>query len=591
MRTRTRIGRVAALGFAAMLVVAACGGAGDADDDELTGQGFDDCLDNPNICNSGDRAEGGSIIWIVQQTARGWLSISPDHGTVYTLQATHGILPHTGQFEPDGVEYKFNMDLLAEEPELVSEDPFTYQFRIREEAVWDDGTPITVEDFSILWRMSASPDEGHCDGCVSRSSASFDKIESIEGSDNGKTVTITLKPGERNPEWFSFGNTDDITGGLPPAHLGEQHGWDIYDPQDLGEYFTWLHETRPTYSGGPYQIVDGDLENQVIKEPNENWYGEAQPTLDTHIVRFLTDQGAWVPAIGNDEAHGGNPIQLNQDIIEQLTNMPNVMVSIGPGPSWEHLDFNMDVPQLGDVDLRRAIFTAVNVADIAERNFAQIYPEYTLRTNHVFPDTSPHHVDLLDGTGLGSGDVDAARAILEDAGYEWDASGMLQQDGETVGPFRLRATADPARVTSMELIQAQLGELGIDIVIETTDDLGTMLVEQDYDIAQFGWSGSPLFATTASQQWSSESSSNFGKYSNAGVDELGQQALNASSPEEAAELSNQAAALVIEDAYVLPMYDSPVYIFVTDDYINIRDNKATSLRGLYENHTWGLVAE
>ncbi len=595
MISRRRLGSVAAVAFAA-LIVTACGGDsepadGNGDGDEFTGQGFEECLENPNNCNSGERAEGGSISWIVQTTAQGWLAISPDHGTVYTLQALHGILPHTGHFEPDGVEYRYNMDLLAEEPELLSEDPFTYQFRIRDEAVWDDGTPISADDFAILWRMSASPDEGLCEGCVSRSSSAFDKIESIEGSDDGKTVTITLKPGERNPEWFSYGNADSITGGLPPAHLAEQQGWDVNDPQDLGEYFAWLHETRPEYSGGPYRIVDGDLENEVIKEPNENWYGEVQPTFDTLITRFLTDQGSWVPAVANGEVHGGNPIQLNQDLIDQFRDMPNVMVNIGPGPSWENLTMNLDTPALGDEALRRAIFTAVDTTDIVERNFGDLYPDYTLRTNHVFPERSPHHVDLLEGTGFGTGDLEAARAILSDAGYDWGADGALQLEGEPVDALRLRATADPARVTSMELIQAQLAELGIEIIIETTDNLGGMLLEQDFDIAQFGWSGSPLFAVAPAQYWATDSTSNWGRYSNPEVDELGSQVLNAASQEEAAELANQAAAHVVEDAYVLPLYDTPVYLFVTDDYINVRDNQATSLRALYDNHAWGLVAE
>ncbi|NIR43981.1 MAG: ABC transporter family substrate-binding protein, partial [Gemmatimonadetes bacterium] len=63
------------------------------------------------------------------------------------------------------------------------------------------------------------------------------------------------------------------------------------------------------------------------------------------------------------------------------------------------------------------------------------------------------------------------------------------------------------------------------------------------------------------------------------------------SQDEAAEIANQTVELLVPDAYVLPMFDVPVYMFVTDDYINIRDNGAGSLRALYENHTWGMVAQ
>lgn len=272
----TRHTRLAAAGLAAALALVACGGDSEGDGpeegtgqdpaagDEGTGQGLEDCAENPNSCNSGERADGGSISWIVERVGEGWATVSTEAGTVYTLQALHGILPHTGQFEPDGATYKHNMDLLAAEPQVINEDPFTTQFQIREEAVWDDGTPITADDFELLRKMSASEGEGHCVGCTSRSTATFDKIESIEGSEDGKTVTITYKPGQRDPEWFTFGATHDIAGGIPPAHLAEEQGLDVDDPQQLGQYFEYLHTTMPTYSGGPYRIVEGDLENQVI---------------------------------------------------------------------------------------------------------------------------------------------------------------------------------------------------------------------------------------------------------------------------------------------------------------------------------------
>jgi peptide/nickel transport system substrate-binding protein len=142
----------------------------------------------------------------------------------------------------------------------------------------------------------------------------------------------------------------------------------------------------------------------------------------------------------------------------------------------------------------------------------------------------------------------------------------------------------------MQLIQSYLSEIGIDLEIQTTDDLGTTLMEADYDLMIFGWSGSPFFTTAPDQFWNSASGSNFGGYSNEEVDELVTRVLQQPSLEEAAELANEAAAIVAEDAYVLPLLESPVYLFVQDSYANVRDNPSTSLRGLYNNEEWGLVA-
>jgi peptide/nickel transport system substrate-binding protein len=558
--------------------------------EQQAGRGFGGCEENPNTCNSADRRDGGSITWIVNAKPGGWFAYSPEGGSVYTIQMLHGIYPYTGQWEPDGKTYKYNMDLLAEEPELLGESPFRYQFKFRPEAVWDDGTPITADDWIVSWKMSTSAAEGHCTGCRPRSTGKADSIESVEGSDNGKTVTVTLKDGQADPEWFGWFSAHSIGGGLMPAHIAKNNGLDVNDPAQLGQYFEYLNRTMPTFSGGPYRLVQGDLENQVIKEPNDRWYGQTKPTLDTVVIRFIDDEGAWAPALSNGEVHGASPATFGEDVIRSVQGMPNVHLDISPGPSWEHVDFNLQNPWFADVALRRAIFTAIDANDIANRVYGSLFPDYTLRTNHIFGRNSEYHVDHLGPTGQGSGDAEKALGILRDAGYAFDGT-TLTKDGRTVGPFRLRSTATPVRSTSMELIQSYLREIGIEITIQPTDNLGNTLNGQDYDIMQFGWSGSPFFTVSPTQYWHTGSGSNFGKYSDPEVDRLVDDAAKAASLDEAARLANDATKLVVDDAYVLPLFDTPVYVFVTDAYTNVRDNPASSLRGLYNNHEWGLIAE
>ncbi|QSB15160.1 ABC transporter family substrate-binding protein [Natronosporangium hydrolyticum] len=579
-----------AAGAGTALVLAGC--AAESSDTDAA-PGFEDCVENPNECNTADRADGGTMVWALDQAPDGYFPWSSEGGSVYTLQAIHGILPYFGQFMPDG-EYDYNMDVLAAEPELLSEDPFVVEFQLDEAAEWNDGTPISADDVRITWMMSTSEGEGHCEGCRPRATGNFDVIEDVSGSEDGKTVTITYKDGIAVPEWFSFGSAHNIIGGIAPAHVAEQQGWDIDTPSDLGEYFEYLNDNPAEFSGGPYLLESFDIDTQVVKVPNPNWYGEVQPTLDRLVMRFLTDEDTWLPALQNDELHGGSPAGFAEDVVRQVRDMEGVRVHIQPGPSWEHLDLNLDNQWLGEhQELREAIFVAVDAEDIADRNFAAIFPDYQLRTNHVHSEDSEFHVDHLEGTGQGTGDVEMAREILEAAGFEGmdEGPGGLTYDGETVGPFRLRSTSAPARATAQQLIQGYLAEIGIEANIEPTDDLGGTLVAQDYDLMQYGWSGSPLFTGIGSQYWETGSSSNYGNYSNDEVDALIEQEQQAPTLEESAALHDQMMELVVDDAYVLPLYDSPVYVFVSEDYANVRDNTNTSLRAMYEHHYWGEAAQ
>jgi peptide/nickel transport system substrate-binding protein len=586
---RRKLASLVAACAAVALVLTACGDSGGETE---ASSGFEDCFENPNTCNSGERQQGGDITWVVDFTPSAYFPWSPEGGSVATIQSIHGILPFFGQFLPGG-EYEYNMDVLSAEPELLSEDPFTYQFQINPQAVWDDGTSVSANDAILLWKMSTSEEEGHCIGCRSRSSGGFDTIESVEGSDNGQTITVTLKEGISDPEWFAFGSAHGIIGGLPPSHVATQQGLDIEDPEDLGEFFEFLNDNPPEFSAGPYMIQEFDLETQVVMVPNPNWYGEEQPTLDRIVKVFNDAEDTWVPALQNGEIHGGNSA-FPEDVIRQMLDMDGVRVHMQSGPSWAHVDVNLNNEWLGEHQaLRQAIFTTIDASDISARIFGDLFPDYTLRTNHVQRVDSEYHVDHLADTGQGSGDLDRARQILADAGFEGyeEGAGPLTFEGEQVGPFRLRSGQSPQLTIALQLQQSYLAEIGIEVNIETTDDLGGTLTTQDYDLMQFSWSGSPLFTGTGGQFWETGSGSNFGGYSNADVDALIEQERQATSLEESAAIHDQMMEIVVDEAYVLPLYDGPVFIFVTEDYVGVRDNTNSSLRGVYSQTGWGLAAD
>ncbi|MPZ28809.1 MAG: ABC transporter family substrate-binding protein, partial [Micromonosporaceae bacterium] len=319
MRIRNRLAGFAAVGAVASLALA-LGACGDGGGEAEQSRGFEDCLEDPNNCNGGEAEPGGEIIWALDQAPDGFFPWSPEGGSVYTLQAIQGILPYFGQFAPDG-EYVHNMDVLAEEPQITSEDPFQTSWRIRDEAVWDDGTtPISADDVIMTWMMSTPEEDGHCTGCRPRA---FDElIENIEAGADGKSFTITYKEGVADPEWFAYGSAHGIVGGIAPSHVGINQGFfsggpDEWDPEGLGEYFEFLNDNPPEFSGGPWILESFDIDTEAVKVPNPNWYGAAQPTLERQVIRFLTDESTWVPALQNGELHGSSPAGWSGDVVRQ----------------------------------------------------------------------------------------------------------------------------------------------------------------------------------------------------------------------------------------------------------------------------------
>jgi peptide/nickel transport system substrate-binding protein len=506
----------------------------------------------------------------------------PEGGSVYLLQMMAGLFPRSGYFAPDG-SWTWDYDFLAEEPtnEIVNGRQ-TMVFKVRPEAVWSDGTPITVDDFLWDW-YHGSGDETQCVGCNPRSTQGYEDIESITGSDNGKTVTVVLKDGIVSPEWFAR------YGGISyPAHVS---GADWRTPAGMGASSDYFLNTVPNWSGGPYVVQSWDADERAVFVPNPNWYGEVTSRLDTLVKEIVSDQPSWLPALANGEIDGGSPASFTPDLAEQFRQTPNVYVGLGSaGAVWEHVDANMNT--LTDPALRRAIFTVIDRADARQRIFGQLEPPF--RNNHIFSQLSPFYADQMSATGFGSGDVAAARKLLSDAGYTgFDGGTLTAPDGTRVPDVRFAFLAtNQNRGIFVELAQSYLADIGVTVVPAPTPpaDLGTVLVGGDYDLVIFGWAGSPLFTNAPGQFWRSDSGSNFGKLNNARVDAITAEIPKQLDIADAARLANEAVGVVFEEAYVMPLWDSLNFMFAGNRLVNVRDNHVSSLRSLYNTQDWGIRA-
>lgn len=582
-RPLTRRPTLPLLAAAALLVLASC--AGSEDGSSGTGRGLADCAANVNTCNSGDRADGGEIVWAISNGWEEWNNTTSSGNSVYLNQVLHGVFPLTGRFEPDG-NWKWSRDLLVAEPTLVSEEPQAWQYKLRPEAVWDDGTPIGVDDFTWYW-YALSGDESLCSECSPAATTYGGQIASIAESEKG-TITITLKAGEKNPEWRSAAALSY------PAHVAAAAGFDWRnDPAAMGGSMEYFAENVPTWSGGPYRIDTAVVGEQVVKVPNEKWYGEVKPTLDKLIVKVVSDPRSLLPGIENGELQGSSPAALDADVAEQAGSVQGLYSDLATGPSWEHVDINVHNKWLADIQLRTAILTAINVDDINARTYGQVTDQVERRLNHMFKATSPYFTDQITASGQGSGDVEKATSILRAASYQL-VDGKLTKDGEPVGPLRLRSLdGHPMRQISVELIQSYLAELGIEITLDpiAADKLGSALAERDFDIVLFGWSTTPEFSTAPNQFWGSASASNFGGNANEAVDDLIATVRQTVDPAEAAARVNEVIAKVVGDAYILPLVTTPSMVLVSDKYVNVRDTSASPLRSLYNHEEWGLAAQ
>jgi peptide/nickel transport system substrate-binding protein len=576
---RSGVLRVAALLAGATLTLSACGGATTADGAGVrTGQAFADCVARPNTCNSADAGElrqGGEITYAIEKNIPNWNLISSQGNVQETGYVLRGVLPATFYTQPD-LTVAMNRNLL-ESAEVTSTDPQTIVYRIKENAVWSDGTPITAEDFSYNWKVQNGRD---CPDCSVATTAGFDLIGSIEGSDGGKTVTVTMtRPFTDWKQMWASG------GPIYPAHVAALHG-DLTTPAGLAESFDWFGANMPAFSGGPYEIENFQNNKSVTLVPNPEWYGPVPP-LDRLIFRIITDANQEPTALQNNEVQIIYP-QPQVDLVQQVRDIPGVSSYIGLGLTWEHFDLNLANPFLASEPLRDAMFTAVDRQAIIDKTVGQFTDKAVPLNNHNFMPQQDGYEDVITETGQGSGDIEKAKRILTDAGYRIEGGQLFTPDGQPVPPMRIRYTVgNPIRQTECELFAQQVKPLGLTVNVVSTDDLGATTDLGDYDIIVFAWVASPFPFAGAVQNWTTGQASNYGNYSNPEVDRLINEANSTADEATASKQLNEANRLMAEDAYVLPLYQKPTFIAMYDNIANVRNN--SSLDGpLYNVGDWGL---
>jgi peptide/nickel transport system substrate-binding protein len=532
---------------------------------------FKDCGANPNTCNSGQAKPGGTVTYTIEKTVSGWNLNTAASNTFDYAEALDGVLPNVFIATPD-LKPSLNKNLMVS-AEQTKDTPQTLVYKIKPNAVWNDGTPIGVDDFIYAWY---SQNAKLCPDCGSATTAGYDQIASITGADNGKTVTVVMaKP---YADWrYMFGP-------FYPGHIAAQHGFDK-SPKGTAASMKWFDKVRPAFSAGPYLVTGYVKDTSITETPNPRWYGSPKASLDKLVFRIITDQTQEVPALQNNEVQAIYP-QPNADLVQKANSLQGVQTWLGKGLQWEHLDLNTKNPFLSDKQLRTAIFTAISRTDIIKRTIGQFVDGAQPLNNHMILPGLPGYKDNTTASGQGSGNIAKAKTILTNAGYTGVGSDLKTKDGRTV-TFRCTYSAgNLLRQQSCQIIQNQLKKLGLNIQLKTTPDL-SILDKHDFDMVIFAWVNSPFVTQGAFQSFDSKSASNYTQNVDTQADALIEQAGTETDPSKVPALLNQADVLINTDAVSLPLFQKPTFMAARTNVTNIRDD-ATSTGPPYNVEAWGL---
>ena len=559
MTKTRRLSLVAAA--AALFMTAACASQGPSND----------ATNNSEVQEVGP---GGEITIAATSPITDWNPISANGDTTGQRQQQWPLYPHPFVTMPD-TSVVVN-EALLESADVVESDPMTVEYVLQDGVQWSDGTPIGVDDFVYT---QAVQDPSKCADCLAAFTEGYSDIDSIEADDDGKTITMVY--GEPFAEWRSLFNY------ILPAHIADGYG-------DLATSFNEGFSTNvPEFSGGPYIIEDTDGISMTMV-PNPNWYGEG-PNLETITTRYITGQGEQLTALQSGE------VQLvyatpTVDTMEQAQQMPNMTIQTGSTLTYYHLGMKTTGDVMSDEALRSAIATALDLGDMRERTIGQFAPDVPQMQSSVYVPGQQiggeeAYQDNMTDLGIGAGDVDAAVAILEDAGYSITDDQLIQPDGTPLRDLSfLTLGTDVLRMELAQIAQQQLLDIGITINIDAADGArySPALRDGDFDIMATG-TALDLGPLSIQQWYGTDAPRSFG-YSNEEADRLMEAAAAELDPAAQVELMNELDRVLMSDGVVLPLFGTPMMAVYPNTHGNIFINP--SKYGVTMNiEEWGLLVE
>lgn len=295
---------------------------------------------------------------------------------------------------------------------------------------WSDGEDFTANDVAFTFNLDA---------------AKPTYLTSVEATDD-TTVVMTFD----SPQ---FTNEFALVGGqyILPEHIWKDH---------ISDQLEWTNETP--IGTGPYQ-VDASSESSYTLVPNQNFREPDSIKIAKVIYVGIDGNQSAQDLLASGQIDWAGMFIADATSILASGSIGTINTPQDPTVLYTcaNVDLGCEGPQT-DVAVRQAINLAIDRTQINELAFAghaaSISPAFTLmpRDAEWLADGQPEESPQ-------TADVDAAKAVLEEAGYTLGADGIYEKDGVKVELSLLSVDGWTDYNDAAKLIEEQAIKAGIKI--------------------------------------------------------------------------------------------------------------------------------
>ncbi|WP_371168463.1 peptide ABC transporter substrate-binding protein [Aliiroseovarius sp. 2305UL8-7] len=424
----------------------------------------------------------------------------------------------------------------------TNEDKTVYTFKLRPEAKWSDGNPVTANDFVYSWQRLADPATASeyqwyvevmnlkNAGPVMAGDAPLSDL-GVKALDD-HTLEVTL---ESSLPYFAKTTTHASTFPAPKWAI-EEFGADWIKPENI-------------VVNGAYKLTEHVPNERSVRERNDMYWDNENTIIDKTVALVINDENVALTRyqageLDRTEIPAGQYPALKEKHPEEAVVFPRLC------SYYYTINVSDNAPDfLKDERVRQALSYAVDREIITDKVLqAGQIPAYTFTPGTTAGFEVP---EVPYGTWTQAERNEKAVALMSEAGYGKD---------NPLDVTLIYNTDESHKKVALAVSQMWKQNLGVNVTLEN-QEWKTFLNtrgEQNYEIARAGWCGDYNEASTFLDLVQSGSGYNDAKYANPMVDTLLQEAKTLDNPQPN---YTKVEEIIANDMPLIPLYH------YTEDYM------------------------
>ncbi|MEA4928183.1 MAG: peptide ABC transporter substrate-binding protein [Candidatus Limiplasma sp.] len=426
----------------------------------------------------------------------------------------------------------------------VSADGLTYTFKIRDDAFWSNGDPVTADDFVYGWQRAVDP--------------KFASEYAFILTDIGQIKNAAaIFAGEKPMEELGVKAVDDKTLQVELAVPVSFFTSLLYFPTYYPVNRAFCEQCGDTYATSPETVLSNGAFILSTYEPaatsftltkNAKYYDADRVKLDGLSYQVIKDSQTALLSYSNGDL---DIVTLSGDQVELVADDPEFS-TMNAGYLWYVAVNGSAYEELGNVNFRKALSCAFDREAIA----ANIVKDGSTAASFAVPEqlaTGPDGQDFratapaYDGSDKAKAAEYYAAACKELGKSEFKLNMVVEDD----------ATAQNVAAFIQQEWQNTLPGVTVELTVETKKQRVKDLQDGNFNVGLTRWGPDYADPMTYLNMWITGNSNNYGNWSNAEYDEIINSCISgplALDPAARWTAMHDAEKIVMDNAVILPIY-------------------------------------